>query len=66
DIHYRMQKRLHEICVEKGVRDKFLLIGGGTQVKNDLSKESGIDRGFGRGSKGINVASWIVQTLRSK
>ncbi|MCK9226138.1 MAG: D-ornithine 4,5-aminomutase subunit OraE, partial [Candidatus Muirbacterium halophilum] len=41
DIHYRMQKRLHEICVEKGVRDKFLLIGGGTQVKNDLSKESG-------------------------
>lgn len=66
DIHVKSQKRLHEICVEKGVRDKLILIGGGTQVKDDLAKKAGVDAGFGRGTKGIEVASFIVKRLREK
>ncbi|MFW5781915.1 MAG: OAM dimerization domain-containing protein, partial [Candidatus Muiribacteriaceae bacterium] len=66
DIHYRMQKKLNDICIEKGIRDKVFLVAGGTQVKNELSKEAGMDIGFGRGTKGINVASWLVEKLKEK
>ena len=66
DIHVRNQKKLHQLCIEKGIRDKVLLIGGGTQVKNELAVEAGMDAGFGRGTKGIEVASFIVKKLREK
>ena len=35
DIHYKNMKKLHDYAVEKGVRDKFVIIAGGTQVKNE-------------------------------
>ena len=44
-------QRLHNLCVEKGIRDKVVLIGGGTQVTNEIAVDAGLDAGFGRGSK---------------
>ena len=61
DIHRLNMRRLHELCIEKGVRDKLLLIGGGTQVTNEIAVECGLDAGFGRGTKGHHVASFLVR-----
>jgi D-ornithine 4,5-aminomutase subunit beta len=54
-------KKLHDICVEKGVRDRLLLIAGGTQVTPQLARENGMDEGFGRKTKGQNVATFLVK-----
>src|SRR5699024_4733048 len=61
DIHYRNMRKLNDLCIEKGIRDKIILAAGGTQVSNELAKESGMDRGFGRGSTGADVATFLVK-----
>ncbi|HHY14175.1 MAG TPA: LuxR family transcriptional regulator, partial [Thermoanaerobacterales bacterium] len=63
DIHRINMQRLHNLCIEKGIRDKVVLIGGGTQVTNEIAVDAGLDAGFGRGSKGIQAASFIVKKL---
>lgn len=64
NMHKKNMKKLSDLTVEKGVRDRVLLIAGGPGVSNDLAKEMGLDAGFGRGTKGINVASYLVQKLK--
>ncbi len=64
DVHRKNMERLAQICEEKGVRNKFILVAGGTQVTNDLALEAGLDAGFGRGTKGIHVASFLVEKKR--
>ncbi len=64
DIHYRHMKRLHELCVEKGIRDRIILVAGGTQVSPEIAREQGVDRGFGRGTSGIHVATFLVERRR--
>ncbi len=64
-IHYKNMKKLHDLAVEKGVRDKLLLISGGTQVSQELSIKNGMDTGFGRGTKGIHVATYIVKNKKT-
>jgi D-ornithine 4,5-aminomutase subunit beta len=64
DVHRKNMERLAQICQEKGVRNKFILVAGGTQVTNDLALEAGLDAGFGRGTKGIHVASFLVEKRR--
>ncbi|MDP2183013.1 MAG: D-ornithine 4,5-aminomutase subunit OraE [Actinomycetota bacterium] len=66
DMHRDNMQKLADLAVEKGVRDRLLLISGGTQVTNKLAKSWGMDAGFGRGTKGIDVASFIVRTLRDR
>ena len=66
DIHRTNMEKLADLAVEKGVRDKLLLIAGGTQVTRKLACSWGMDAGFGRKTKGIDVASWIVKTLRER
>ncbi|OWZ83137.1 D-ornithine 4,5-aminomutase subunit OraE [Natranaerobius trueperi] len=64
DVHRQNMKKLHQLCVEKGIRDKVILVGGGTQVTDDLAKEVGMDAGFGRGTKGIHVASFLAKKMK--
>ena len=66
DIHRQNMEKLADLAVEKGVRDKLLLIAGGTQVTDELARSWGMDAGFGRGTKGIDVASFIVKTMRER
>ncbi|MBW4828881.1 MAG: cobalamin-dependent protein [Clostridiaceae bacterium] len=61
DIHYKNMKKIHELCIEKGIRDKIILVSGGTQVSNELAVKNGMDAGFGRGSNGAHVATFIVK-----
>jgi D-ornithine 4,5-aminomutase subunit beta len=64
DIHRKNMERLSMLCREKGVRDRFMLVGGGTQVTNELAVAAGLDAGFGRGTKGIHVASFLCKKRR--
>ncbi|MDI9369488.1 MAG: LuxR family transcriptional regulator [Synergistaceae bacterium] len=64
DVHMKNMKKLHDLCVEKGVRDKLILICGGTQISHEIAREAGMDGGFGRGTKGIDVASFLVKRRR--
>ncbi|MFA4965901.1 MAG: D-ornithine 4,5-aminomutase subunit OraE [Thermoleophilia bacterium] len=66
DMHRSNMEKLADLAVEKGVRGKLLLISGGTQVTDELARGWGMDAGFGRGSKGIGVASFIVKTMRER
>ncbi|WP_425447008.1 D-ornithine 4,5-aminomutase subunit OraE [Dethiothermospora halolimnae] len=64
DIHYKNMKKIHELCIEKGIRDKVMIACGGTQVSNELAVEQGVDVGFGRGSKGVHVATFLVKNRK--
>jgi len=64
DIHYKSMKKLHNYAVEKGVRDKLILIAGGTQVTPELARQNSMDQGFGRGTKGIHIASFVLDKHR--
>jgi D-ornithine 4,5-aminomutase subunit beta len=66
DIHYKGMKKIHELAVEKGIRDKVTIVAGGTQVVPKLAVNQGIDAGFGRGTHGIDVATFLVKHRRSK
>ncbi len=63
DVHTKNMQKIHDLCIEKGVRDKFIVVCGGTQVTNEIAVAHGMDAGFGRGSHGNNVASFIIETL---
>ncbi|WP_371365271.1 D-ornithine 4,5-aminomutase subunit beta [Sporomusa rhizae] len=64
DIHRINMRRLHQYCREKGIRDKLVVVCGGTQVTNEIAVEEGLDAGFGRGTKGIHVASLLVKRYK--
>lgn len=66
DIHYKNMKKIDEIAREKGIRDKIIICSGGTQVSNELAVEAGMDAGFGRGSKGVHVATFLVKERRRR
>lgn len=61
DIHYKNMAKIDEIAKEKGIRDKVMIVSGGTQVSNELAQKAGMDAGFGRGTKGIHVATFLVK-----
>jgi D-ornithine 4,5-aminomutase subunit beta len=66
EIHRIMMQKLSDLAEEKGVRERLLLISGGTQVTDELARSWGMDAGFGRKTKGIDVASFIVETMRER
>jgi len=61
DVHIKNMKKLNELCIEKGIRDRIILCCGGTQVTNEIAVEAGMDAGFGRGSHGNDAASFLVK-----
>lgn len=60
-VHYRNMKVMNDLCVEKGIRDRIILVAGGTQVTPEIAVKQGVDAGFGRGTKGIHVATFLVK-----
>jgi D-ornithine 4,5-aminomutase subunit beta len=60
EVHYKNMLKLHNYAVEKGVRDQLILIAGGTQVTPEIARTNKMDQGFGRGTKGIHIASFII------
>ncbi len=66
DTHRTQMKKLADLCVEKGIRDKIILIAGGTQVNREMAAETGLDATFGRGTKGIQVVNAMVKILKTR
>jgi len=66
EVHREMMQKLADLAEEKGVRHKLLLISGGTQVTDEIARESGMDAGFGRRTKGLDVASFVVKEMRAR
>lgn len=64
DVHYKNMRKLNDICIEKGIRDRIILAAGGTQVTNEQAIKNGMDAGFGRGTKGGHVATFLVEKRR--
>jgi D-ornithine 4,5-aminomutase subunit beta len=58
-------QRLHERATERGLRERLLLIAGGTQITDDIARDCGMDAGFGRGTTGRDVASFLVRRMRT-
>ena len=66
DIHYKNMKRIHELAIEKGIRDQVTILAGGTQVVAEQAIKNGMDAGFGRGTKGVHVATALVEGRRAR
>jgi D-ornithine 4,5-aminomutase subunit beta len=66
DVHMRSMRGLSKLAKERGLRERLVLIAGGTQVNHELARECGLDAGFGRGTTGWDVASVIVRALQSR
>ena len=66
EIHRAQMTRLAELSREKGIRDKVMLIAGGTQVTPAMAAETGVDATFGRGTKGVQVVDAMVRHLGAR
>lgn len=64
EVHRKNMLLLDKRARARGLRDRLLLIAGGTQVTDDLARGCHMDAGFGRGTKGRDVGSLIVRRLR--
>jgi D-ornithine 4,5-aminomutase subunit beta len=63
-VHQRHMRRLAELAGERGLRERLLLVAGGGQVNDALARDCGLDAGFGRGTTGRDVASFLVRALQ--
>jgi len=65
NIHYKNIALVDRLAREMGVRDRLVFLAGGTQVSSEMAREAGADEGFGRGTKGVHVATALVK-MRKK
>lgn len=66
DVHVQNMQKLANLLRERGLRERFIVVAGGTQITDELAKQAGMDAGFGRGTKGIDVASFLVRERRAR
>ncbi|MEG1548242.1 MAG: D-ornithine 4,5-aminomutase subunit OraE [Clostridia bacterium] len=64
DIHYKNIAKIDKLAREMGVRDKLIFVSGGTQIDDAQARKAGADVGFGRGSHGNHVATFLVKRRR--
>jgi D-ornithine 4,5-aminomutase subunit beta len=64
DVHKKNMERLHRLAVERGLRDRLVLVAGGTQLTDEVARACGMDAGFGRGTTGQDVASFLVRRFQ--
>jgi D-ornithine 4,5-aminomutase subunit beta len=66
NVHRQHMRRLDQRARERHLRERLVLIAGGTQVTDALARACGMDAGFGRGTTGRDVASFLVRELRTR
>jgi len=66
DVHYKNMKKINDYAIEKGIRKRIIIIAGGTQVTPDMALKQGLDAGFGRGTHGVDVATFLVKKMQEK
>jgi beta-lysine 5,6-aminomutase beta subunit len=63
EIHVKNLTNLVELLEAEGIRDKIILICGGSRINNELAKELGFDAGFGPGTYADLVASYFIKEI---
>ncbi len=67
DVHLNNLKEMMRLAEQKGVREKFIFVGGGPRLNHPIAVECGLDAGFGPGTLPSHVASYVVdEFLRRK
>ena len=64
-VHERNMRRLDALTRDRGLRGRVVLVAGGTQVTDEIARRCGLDGGFGRGTTGRDVASFVVRRLQA-
>jgi D-ornithine 4,5-aminomutase subunit beta len=65
-VHEQHMQKLRALAEARGLRQHLLLVAGGTQITDAVARQCGMDAGFGRGSSGRDVASFLVRTWRAR
>ncbi len=65
-VHKQHMQHLEQLVKAKNLRQSILLIAGGGQVTDKLAKDYGMDAGFGHGTTGRDVASFLVRAWRER
>jgi D-ornithine 4,5-aminomutase subunit beta len=66
DRHLQHMQHLHEEAQRRGLRERLVLVAGGARVTDAMARAHGMDAGFGRGTTGHEVASFLVRFLRER
>jgi len=66
DVHKQHMRHLNESAKQRGMRERLVLVAGGAQVTDQLARQCGMDAGFGHGTTGRDVGSFLVRSLREK
>ena len=66
EMHLQHMRHLHDAVQQRGLRRRLVLVAGGARVTDALARAHGLDAGFGRGTTGRDVASFLVRTLRAR
>jgi D-ornithine 4,5-aminomutase subunit beta len=66
EVHRKQMQELHALAEARGLRDRLVLVAGGTQISDAIARECHMDAGFGRGTNGRQVASFLVRALRER
>lgn len=66
NVHEQHMRDLAALATERGLRDRLVLVAGGAHVTDELAHECGLDAGFGRGTTGRDVATFLVRELRRR
>lgn len=61
DVHKQHMQKLARLARERGLRPSLLLIAGGPRIDARMARECGLDTGFGHGTTGRDVASFLVR-----
>lgn len=66
DMHKLHMRHLHELARQRGMREQLVLVAGGGQVTDQLARACGMDAGFGHGTTGRDVGSFLVRALQKQ
>jgi len=65
-VHEASMRRLDALARRRGLRERLVLVVGGTQITPEMARACGMDGGFGRGTTGRDVASFLVRAWRAR
>ncbi|MCK5191985.1 MAG: cobalamin-dependent protein, partial [Methylococcales bacterium] len=66
DVHKQHMRHIEELVKSRGLRQSIILVAGGGHVTDKLAQECGMDAGFGHGTTGRDVASFLVRAWRER
>ena len=66
DVHKQHMRHIEELVKSRGLRQSIILVAGGGHVSDKLAQECGMDAGFGHGTTGRDVASFLVRAWRER